>query len=464
MTEPRPATFPKDFLWGSASASYQLEGAWDSDGRLPSIWDTFAHTPGRIHLDQNADVSTDHYHRYQEDVELMRWMGMKAYRFSISWSRVMDARSGRPNPAGLAFYHRLIDALLAAGIQPWITCFHWDLPQSLEDDHGGWRSRLTAEKFADYCTLLSREYSDKVTHWFTINEFWNITDAGYVWGVKAPGHQVDKKTAWEVRWNTLLAHGLGLQALRSAARQPLQIGVAEAYQAPIPLLPQREDYRQAALAAGRDALFLRPIFEGVFSPWDEEAIERHGLKLADTDRHCVAGKLDFLGLNSYNPKYVRPADNVRGYEEIKTSQDHPKIGPDWLRIDPDILYWGPVWSTNSGRPAPSTSAKTAVPGWKNRIKKARSTTPTATCNSAPTWNPPHAASPTECRSGATSTGAPWIILNGATAINTASASSMSITKRSSAPPNSVPTGCDINSSSLIGLNANGLSVWIAACL
>lgn len=342
-------TFPPDFLWGSASAAYQVEGAWDADGRLPSIWDTFAHTPGRVHLDQNADVSTDHYHRYHEDVDLIRWMGLKAYRFSISWSRVMDARSGQPNPAGIDFYHRLIDALLAAGIEPWITCFHWDLPQSLEDDHGGWRSRITSEKFADYCTLLSREYSDKVSHWFTINEFWNITDAGYIWGFKAPGHKVDEMTGWEVRWNALLAHGLGMQALRAAARQPLHIGLAEAVQAPIPLLPQREDHRNAALAAGRDALFLRPIFEGSFSPWDEESISRCGLHLNEADRRCVAGKLDFLGLNSYNPKYVRPADNVRGYEEIPCSVDHPKIGPDWLRIDPDILYWGPrlvheLWS------------------------------------------------------------------------------------------------------------------------
>jgi beta-glucosidase len=143
-----------------------------------------------------------------------------------------------------------------------------------------------------------------------------------------------------------------MQALRADTRQALHIGVAEAYQAPIPLFPQREDYQKAALAAGRDALFLRPLFEGHFSPWDEEAIERCGLLLTDADRDCVTGKLDFLGLNSYNPKYVRPADNSRGYEEVRCSSDHPKIGPDWLRMDPDILYWGPrlvheLWSPDA---------------------------------------------------------------------------------------------------------------------
>lgn len=340
--------FPASFVWGAASASYQLEGAWKEDGRLPSVWDTFSHTPGLVHNNDTGDVSTDHYHRYREDVALMKAMGLKAYRFSISWSRVMDARTGEPNPLGIDFYNRLIDELIAAGIQPWITCFHWDLPQSLEDDFGGWRSRTTAERFADYCTLLARTYSDRVEHWFTINEFWNFTDAGYLWGCKAPGLKIPGTEIWNVRINALLAHGLGVKALRAAAVRPIRIGVAEAFQASIPVLPDAAGI-EAARCSTRDSLFLRPLLEGKFSPWDERHIAKAGIAFSDADRAIISQPLDFVGLNVYAPKYVRPADNERGYAEVPFAKDHPHIGPEWLRPDPDILYWAPrllkeVWN------------------------------------------------------------------------------------------------------------------------
>lgn len=172
-------TFPEGFVWGCATAAYQVEGAAAEDGRGPSIWDTFSHTPGRVDMDHNGDVSVDQYHRYKEDVALMKWLGLNAYRFSVSWPRVLPTGEGAVNKKGLAYYDRLVDELLAQGIQPWMTLFHWDLPQALEDRFGGWASPETAKRFGDYAALVTSHLSDRVQNYFTINEFWCFTDAAY---------------------------------------------------------------------------------------------------------------------------------------------------------------------------------------------------------------------------------------------------------------------------------------------
>ena len=181
-----PNRFPNDFIWGTATAAYQVEGAVHEDGRGPSVWDTFSHTPGKTFQGQTGDVADDFYHRYPQDIELMQRLGTKGFRFSIAWPRIFPQGTGTPNPKGIDFYKRLVDALLAANIEPFCTLFHWDLPQALQDK-GGWTSRATAQAFADYARYTVSQLSDRISHWMTINEFGSYIDAGYASGESPPG-------------------------------------------------------------------------------------------------------------------------------------------------------------------------------------------------------------------------------------------------------------------------------------
>src|SRR6478752_7181149 len=212
-TDPHaPGGFPKDFVWGTATSSYQIEGAVNEDGRGRSIWDTFAHTPGKIEDGSNADRANDHYHRYKEDVGLIRDLGVKAYRFSIAWPRVFPEGTGAPNPKGLDFYNRLLDELLANGIEPYATLYHWDLPQALQDRVGGWRSSDTSKAFADYAGYVAERISDRVTNIFTLNEAGRFLNFGYGWGIDAPGLKLPLGELNQARHNVVLAHGLAVQA------------------------------------------------------------------------------------------------------------------------------------------------------------------------------------------------------------------------------------------------------------
>src|SRR5215469_8054566 len=188
QTQPAPSpanqpstsrTFPKGFFWGVGTSSYQIEGAWNEDGKGPSIWDTYTHSPGHIKNNDTGDVANDHYHRYKEDVALMKDIGANAYRFSIAWPRIFPEGTGKPNPKGLDFYSRLVDELKATGIEPFATLYHWDLPQTLQDKHGGWQSKETAKAFADYSGCMAEQLGDRVKHFFTINEFRSFVEGGY---------------------------------------------------------------------------------------------------------------------------------------------------------------------------------------------------------------------------------------------------------------------------------------------
>lgn len=343
--------FPENFIWGSATASYQIEGGANQDGRQPSIWDTFSHTPGLVHENQNADVSTDHYNRMKEDVQLMKWLGLKAYRFSVSWSRVLKYARKEKNQAGIDFYNRLIDELLANDIEPWLTCFHWDLPQVLETELGGWRSRETAEIFGDYCGLLAELYSDRVKNFFTVNEFWNFTDGGYMWACKAPGLELDAKEIVGIRHNALLAHGLGTKAIRDAAKQAVKIGIADALAAPVPVIGTEENIA-AARKHLRNSLFLHPIMEGKYSEKYLKQVEKAGFEYPEEDFDLIGSPLDFVGANTYHPSYVRAnPEHPNGYEVLKCNPGHPTMDIEWLHVEPQSAYWVPrllkeVWDVD----------------------------------------------------------------------------------------------------------------------
>src|SRR5215211_3587263 len=210
--------FPRGFIWGTATASYQVEGAVKEDGRGPSIWDTFSHTPGRVVDNATGDVANDHYHLYKSDVQLMKALGVKAYRFSIAWPRVFPNGDGPPNPKGLDFYNRLVDELLANDIQPFATLYHWDLPQSLQDRFGGWEGRETAKAFGDYAGYVAARLTDRVKHIFTTNEISVFTDIGYRYGIHAPGLNLTGLRLNQTRHHAVLGHGLAVQAIRAAAK------------------------------------------------------------------------------------------------------------------------------------------------------------------------------------------------------------------------------------------------------
>src|SRR6201747_1447376 len=243
-----PASFPDGFIWGTATSAYQIEGAVSEDGRGRSIWDTFAHTPGKIGDRSTADRANDHYHRYKEDVGLIKALGVKAYRFSIAWPRIFPDGTGAPNPKALDFYDRLVDELLKVGIEPFATLYHWDLPQALQDKQGGWRSSETSKAFADYAGTVAERLSDRVKSFFTVNEVGRFVSFGYGWGIDAPGLKLPPGKLNQVRHNVALAHGLAVQAIRAKGRAVTRVGRAENIEACLPAIATPENIVEAGNA------------------------------------------------------------------------------------------------------------------------------------------------------------------------------------------------------------------------
>jgi beta-glucosidase len=298
--------FPDEFLWGTATAAYQIEGAVNEDGRGQSIWDTFSHTPGKTHGGDTGDVADDHYHRVDSDLDLMARLPVNAYRFSVAWPRVQPNGQGAVNQKGIDFYRRLVEGLNRRGIAPMITLYHWDLPQALQDG-GGWSNRATAGRFADYADIVFRTLGDEVPLWITLNEPWVAAWVGYGSGVHAPGI-ADTQQALAATHHLLLAHGHATQAMRAARASGARLGVALNLSPVRPASNQPRDREAAARADGNlNRLFLEPIFRGRY-PDDVVALYRSGgfeLPAREGDLAVISAPIDFLGVNYYLPLTVR---------------------------------------------------------------------------------------------------------------------------------------------------------------
>jgi len=334
---PQNLQFPKGFLWGCATAAYQVEGGAAEDGRGPSIWDLFSHTPGKTYRGDTGDVACDSYHLYKEDVRLLRNLGVSTYRMSISWSRIFPAGKGEVNQKGLDYYNRVVDELLAANITPYITLFHWDLPAALP---GGWQSRDTSKAFADYAGYVTRRLSDRVRHFMTTNEFTCFTDLSYRQGQFAPGLHLPAREVNQIRHNGILAHGLAVQAIRGNTPAGTQVGLAENATVYVPVIESAE-HIEAARRATREgnAPFLTALMEGRYI---ESYLEREGAnapKPEPGDMEAIASKLDFVGLNVYAPNYVRAVDSASGYVIEQPQSSYPHMASPWLTIGPECIYW-----------------------------------------------------------------------------------------------------------------------------
>ncbi|HEV3171482.1 MAG TPA: GH1 family beta-glucosidase [Actinocrinis sp.] len=323
---------PSSFRWGTATSAYQIEGAVDEDGRTPSIWDTFCRVPGAIANGDTGDLACDHYHRMPEDVALIRELGIDTYRYSVSWPRVQPGGSGPANAAGLAFYDRLTDELLSQDIEPWVTLYHWDLPQELEDA-GGWPNRDTAYRFADYAELVYARLGDRVQHWTTLNEPWCTAMLGYVQGVQAPGRR-DFEAGIHAVHHLLLGHGLAVERLRAAATRPVDLAITLNLSTAKPATDSEADREAARRADGLGTrIYLDPLRRASY-PQDVVAdLAARGIEIPvhDGDLATISAPIDTLGVNYYFSM------RQSGVDEHGRTADS-----DGLPVDRAVLYGLPL--------------------------------------------------------------------------------------------------------------------------
>jgi beta-glucosidase len=341
--------FPKDFMWGTATAAYQVEGAVNEDGRGKSIWDTFSHTPGKTKNGDTGDVSCNQYHLYEDDIKLMVDLGIKHYRFSIAWPRIIPEGRGKVNEKGVDYYKRLTDALLKNGITPHATLYHWDLPQALQDKYKGWQSREIANDFGDYASTVVNHLGDKINNWITINEISSMAYVGYKvynsWeGSQAPGVQLASvKERNQIIHNILLAHGTAIQAIRASSPRKTNISFASSHENYVPFVETPENIeaaRKVFVRSQQNGGILVPILTGNY---DEGWMKDMGVQCPDIqsgDMKIISQPLDSIGFNCYTATYVRAASNEKGYEEIPFPKNYPTGNMDWLKIVPESIYWG----------------------------------------------------------------------------------------------------------------------------
>lgn len=339
-------SFPKDFVWGAAAASYQVEGATNEGGRGPSVWDMFCRKPGAVKFGHTGDPGAHHYHRYEEDARLMGQIGLQAYRFSIAWPRVMPEGTGAVNEEGLDFYDRLVDALLANGVQPWVTLFHWDYPLALYY-RGGWMNEASSDWFADYARIIVDRLSDRVSHWMTLNEIQCFIGLGHLDGVHAPGDKLALKEVLYMGHNALLAHGKAVQVIRANAKSAPQVGWA-----PTGTVSMAASDDPADIEAARTHFFAtnRPHTWTV-SWWSDPAMLGHypedGLAVFGAaapevkagDMETINQPLDFYGANIYSGNLIKAGPDGEPVE-IARKVGYPETHMEWP-LTPQALYWGP---------------------------------------------------------------------------------------------------------------------------
>ena len=332
-----PGVFPADFVWGVATAAYQIEGAANLDGRSPSIWDTFSRNGGVVE-GHSGDVACDHYHRSREDLDLLQWLGVDAYRFSIAWPRVQPDGRGLLNPRGVAFYDRLVDGLLERAIQPWASLYHWDLPQGLEDA-GGWPERETAYRMAEYAGLIYDALGDRVRGWITINEPWCVSFLGYAAGVHAPGRQ-DDVAAVHAAHHALLAHGLAVDALR--ARGATNVGITTNLYHVMAASESAADIDAARRVDGlQNRFFLDPVLRGSYPAdvIDDLAAVTDFAHVHDGDLALIGAPIDFLGVNYYSRYRVAAASSNGGQTDAESAKAgaHGARRPPWVGSE-DVVF------------------------------------------------------------------------------------------------------------------------------
>ena len=343
-------SFNKDFVWGAATASYQVEGAAFEDGKGLNIWDVFSSEEGHVYEGHTGETGCDQYHRYKEDVQLMKEMGIRAYRFSLSWSRILPEGTGKVNEAGVDYYNRLIDALLEAGIEPYVTLYHWDLPYALHLQ-GGWMNPASPEWFYEYAALCAQRFSDRVRFFFTLNEPQCILALGYGNGEHAPGLKTGPNDYFRIWYNLLKVHGRGVQALRENQKQPLQVGMASCGGLFSPAGENAADVeaaRRATFGLMDDSLFSAawdvafwadPLFFGRYPEDVQEKFGKYLPAITEEDRAVITQPLDFFGMNMYNCVPVR-ADEKGDPVRVKRYDGFPRTANGWP-VTPEVTYWGP---------------------------------------------------------------------------------------------------------------------------
>jgi beta-glucosidase len=325
--------FPQGFLWGTATASYQIEGAAYEDGRGESIWDRFSHTPGKVKNGDSGDVACDHYHLYKQDIQLMKSIGVTGYRFSIAWPRILPDGTGRVNQKGIEFYDRVVDELLSAGIRPFITLYHWDLPVELHD-RGGWTNRDVAGWFSDYAAIVTRALGDRVQDWITLNEPWCTAFLGYDLGEHAPGIR-NRQLAVQAVHNTMLAHGMGMQAIRAVSPTPCRVGITLNMGYNLPATDSDADRISAENAI--DPLFewfVPPIFSGHYSERLLSQGNEQRPVVQPADMALISARNDFLGLNYYTPTRF---SGEGGVTRAVRNPNGEYTAMDW-EVEPEGLY------------------------------------------------------------------------------------------------------------------------------
>jgi beta-glucosidase len=328
--------FPPGFVWGTATSAYQIEGGWNEDGRGPSIWDTFVHAPGKIIDGSHGEIAADSYHRWQEDIQIMKQLGISTYRFSISWSRVFPNGAPPMNHKGMDFYQRLVDSLLENGIQPIATLYHFDLPQALQDA-GGWSTRDTALKFADYAHHVAVSLADRVSTWITINEPMIVASMGYISGEHAPGER-DISTAIATLHHLLLSHGLAVDAIRSSSPNPQKVGIALNLTSAFPASDSPEDARAAYRL---DTLMNRSTLDPVLlGQYPQEILDLVGMFLPpieENDLKIISAPIDFLGVNYYTRAVAKSNPDVPFLEFEQVFPESSSYSPMW-EIYPQGIY------------------------------------------------------------------------------------------------------------------------------